>query len=84
MSSKTQIFDCPHMNLFKWRIELKIKMIVLFLFILMINVNILSYKIDFERIKITGDEFLQVSISFCVTEDNLFLVIDFKRSNVKI
>lgn len=51
---------------------------------LMSNVIILGYKIDFDKIKITGDEFLQVSISFCITEDNLFLVIDFKGGDVKI
>jgi hypothetical protein len=50
----------------------------------MMNVIILGFKIDFEKIKINGDDFLQVSMSFCITEDNLFLVVDFKGGDVKI
>jgi hypothetical protein len=63
---------------------MKKKIVTILISILMINVIILGYKIDFDKIKITGDEFLQVSISFCITEDNLFLVIDFKGGDVKI
>ena len=61
----------------------KIKFTVLFFF-LILNVNIAGNIIDLEKIKISGDVILQVSISMSVTEDNLFLVVDFKGGDVKI
>jgi hypothetical protein len=51
---------------------------------IMIKANIIGNQIDFEKIKISSDVLLQVSISFCVTEDNLFIVVDFKGGDVKI
>jgi hypothetical protein len=64
-------------------IALKIKVAALFLF-LIIAAHLSSDTIDFEKIKISDDVLLQVSISMAVTEDNLFLVVDFKGGDVNI
>jgi hypothetical protein len=64
----------------------KIKTVLLPIFILMVSENILGITIALEK-KIplsSGKVLLQLPISFCVTEDNLFMVVDFKAGDVKI
>jgi len=44
-----------------------------------------SIKIDLQsKIKLSEKVLLQLPISFCVTEDDLFMVVDFKSADVKI
>jgi hypothetical protein len=61
-----------------------VKIAAFLLFIIFINSTCFGYQIDLEKIKLSSDILLQVSISLCVTEDNLFLVVDFKGGDVKI
>lgn len=58
---------------------------ILSFLLIIINTGILGIKIDLEkRIKLSEKVLLQFPRSFCVTEDNLVLVVDFKAGDVKI
>jgi hypothetical protein len=62
-----------------------VKIVGIFIIVLIINTSILESKIDLEnKIKLSEKVLLQFPRSFCVTEDKLVLVVDFKAGDVKI
>jgi hypothetical protein len=63
------------------------KLYVFFLFILIINTHAFPLKIETTgKIKLLDnkDTFLQIPVGIAVTEDNIFLVVDFKAGDIKI
>ncbi len=62
-----------------------LKIAVLLVFIFLLNNAIYGLKIEFaNKVRLSNNVLLQFPISFSVTEDNLFLVVDFKGRDVKI
>jgi hypothetical protein len=60
-------------------------LVLLFIFFTLSHI-VVGLSIDFEKKILLSSKkvLLQLPISFCVTEDNLFMVVDFKAGDVKI